>query len=143
MKRFRFPLEAALALRQRAVEEQEVLFRAVRAEWDAQQRKIDELDAEIRSETDAASNPEVSAADLAALDLYRGAALRRKDRYAREAQELAQRLDFRRSELHRCERDRELLVRLKDKALARWNKEYEKEQDALAEEAYLSRWATR
>jgi hypothetical protein len=40
----------------------------------------------------------------------------------------------------KAERDRTLLVRLKEKAQSRWDQEFEKEQQQLAEEAYLSRW---
>ena len=53
------------------------------------------------------------------------------------------RLAERRAAWQTAERDKTLLIRLKEKALSRWRMEYDKEQQQLAEEAYLSRWNAR
>ncbi|MFN0101615.1 MAG: hypothetical protein ACKV2U_05925 [Bryobacteraceae bacterium] len=118
-------------------------MRAVQAEWNANQRQQQELADEVRTAEEAVRTGPVDPADFMALDRFRAAAGRRRLRMAQEASGIARRLAERRAELQTAERDRTLLVRLKEKAQIRWQLEYDKEQQQLAEEAYLSRWNAR
>lgn len=140
MKKFRFPLEMALELRARTVETAEQALRAAQEEWKANQRLQDELADEVRRAEHAAVTGNVDAAEMVALDRYRAASHRRRQRLAHEAAALVRRVAERQAAWQTAERDRTLLIRLKEKSLARWQLESEKEQQQLAEEAYLSRW---
>jgi flagellar export protein FliJ len=143
MRKFHFSLQAALLMRERAVEAAEIALKAVQDEWNANQRMQQDLVDEVRKAERQLSLGTVDPADLLALDRFREASWRRRHRLANEATQIARRLAEKRGQWQNAERDRTLLVRLKEKALARWNLEYDKEQQQLAEEAYLSRWHTR
>jgi flagellar export protein FliJ len=143
MRKFQFPLQAALLLRERAVEAAEIALKNAQEEWNANQRKQQELVDEVRAaEHDVRQGP-VDPGDFLALDRFREASWRRRHRLAQEAAQIGRRLAEKRGEWQNAERDRTLLIRLKEKAQARWHMEYEKEQQQLAEEAYLSRWHAR
>ena len=143
MRKFQFSLQAALLMRERAVEAAEIALKKVQEEWNANQRKQQELVDEVREAELQVSRGPVDPADFLALDRFREASWRRRQRLAQEATPIGRRLAEKRGEWQNAERDRTLLVRLKEKALARWRVEYEKEQQQLAEEAYLSRWHAR
>lgn len=143
MRRFQFSLQAAMAMRERAVEAAENALRLVQEEWNANQRKQQELVDEVRAAELAVRTAPVDPADYLALDRFRAASQRRRLRLAQEATGIGKRLNERRAAWQDAERDRTLLVRLKEKALSRWQLEYDKEQQQLAEEAYLSRWNAR
>lgn len=143
MRKFQFSLQAALAMRERAVEAAETALRLVQEEWNANQQQQLDLQNEVREEEIASREGPVIAVELAALDRFREAAQRRRQRMAQESVQIARRLAERQAALQNAERDRTLLVRLKEKAVSRWQLEYDKEQQLLAEEAYLSRWKAR
>ncbi|MSV31269.1 MAG: hypothetical protein EXQ57_01990 [Bryobacterales bacterium] len=143
MRKFQFSLQAALGLRERSVEAAENALRGVQEEWNKNQRRQQELAGEVRAAELAVHSGPVEPADFMALDRYRAASLRRRLRMAQEAAEIGKRLAERRTAMQTAERDRTLLVRLKEKSLSRWRFEYDKEQQQLAEEAYLSRWNSR
>lgn len=140
MRKFQFSLHAALGMRERSVEAAENALRGVREEWNTNQRKQQELTDEVRrAEFEVRTGP-VNPADYLALDRYRATAQRRRLQMTTAASEIARRLAERRAAWQEAEQGRTLLVRLKEKALSRWQLEYDKEQQQLAEEAYLSRW---
>lgn len=143
MRKFRFSLQAALGLRERSFEEAERALRPVQEEWNVNQRLQRELLDEVAAAEEAAHGGPVDPGDLAALDRYRTAARRRLGRMDAEAAGIARRLAERRAALQQADRDRTLLVRLQEKARSRWQMEYDREQQQLAEEAYLSRWKAR
>ena len=143
MRKFQFSLQAALGLRERSVEAAENALRGVQEEWNKNQRRQQELAGAVRAAELAVHSGPVEPADFMALDRYRAASLRRRLRMAQEAAEIGKRLAERRTAMQTAERDRTLLVRLKEKSLSRWRFEYDKEQQQLAEEAYLSRWNSR
>jgi len=140
MKKFQFSLETALGMRERGVEAAEAALRAVQEEWNTNERMQRELTDEVKRAELAVRSGPVEPADYMALDRYRAAAQRQRLRLGQEATAIAKRLAERRAAWQEAERGRTLLVRLKEKAQARWQLEYEKEQQMLAEEAYLSRW---
>jgi flagellar export protein FliJ len=142
VRKFQFPLQAALGLRERAVELAESALRAIQAELNENRRRQETLMEEIKSAESAVRSDHgpVDPGDLMALDRYRGAAQRQQARMEQEKAAIARRLAERQGALQLAERDRTLLVRLKEKSLARWRVEFDKEQQQLAEEAYLSRW---
>ena len=142
MRRFRFSLEVALHVRDRAVEAAEIAVRQVHGELLANQDRQRRLADEVRTEEESVRAAPVNPDDFAALGRYRMAARRQAMRLTREAAAIQGRLAEKQQVLQKAERDRTLLVRLKEKAQSRWDQEFEKEQQQLAEEAYLSRWHT-
>jgi flagellar export protein FliJ len=143
MRKFQFSLQAALGMRERAVEAAENALRGVQEEWNGNQRLQLELANEVRDAELVVESGPVNPADYVALDRYRVAMQRRRLLLAKEASAIAMRLEERRAALQTAERDKTLLVRLKQKALSNWRLEYDKEQQQLAEEAYLSRGNSR
>lgn len=143
MKKFQFSLRAALVMRERAVEAAELALRVVQDEWNANQRRQRELVDEVKVAELAVQSGPVDPADYIALDRFRAGAQRRRMRMAHEAVGIGKRLEERRALWQLAERDRTLLVRLEEKAKARWLVDYDREQQQLAEEAYLSRWNAR
>jgi flagellar export protein FliJ len=133
-------LEAARQLRERVVREQELKLRAIRAEWDAHVRRIESFEEELRNAESAVARPGVCREDLSALDAFRASAVRRRMRLEQQKIEIGKRLAEQQSLWINAERDLRLVERLKEKAHQHWEKEYDKEQAALAEEAYLARW---
>ena len=140
MRKFQFSLRAAMVVRERAVEAAELALRAVQEEWNANQRRQQNLLDEVKAAEAAVQAGPVDPADFIALDRFRTAAQRSRARLAQEAVGIGKRVAERRALWQTAERDRTLLVRLEEKAKARWAVEYEREQQQLAEEAYLSRW---
>lgn len=142
MKKFQFPLEAALRLRERAVEAAELALRATQGEWNAKQREREALVGEVREAALAVRGDGVAVdpEDFVALDKFRVAADKRLARLAHEATAIGKRLAERQAALQLAERDQKLVERLKEKARDRWEEEFDKEQQQMAEEAYLSRW---
>lgn len=143
MRRFQFSLQAALVMRERSVESAENAQRIVQEEWNVNQRKQQDLLDEVhRAETALLAGP-IDPADFIAVDKFRTVSHPRRLRLAQESNTIAKRLAERRAAWQKAERDRTLLIRLKEKALSRWQIDYDKEQQQLAEEAYLSRWGAR
>ncbi|MBL8242017.1 MAG: hypothetical protein JNM66_31620 [Bryobacterales bacterium] len=143
MRRFQFSLQAALVMRERSVEAAEIALRVVQEEWNVNQRMQQDLVDEVKRAELALREGPVNPADFIAVDKFRTVSHRRRLRLAQEATNIAKRLAERRAAWQTAERDKTLLVRLKEKALSRWQLEYDKEQQQLAEEAYLSRWNVR
>jgi flagellar export protein FliJ len=143
MRKFQFSLQAALGMRERSVEAATNALRGVQEEWNVNQRRQQELLDEVRTAELSVRSGPVDPADYLALDRFRAAAQRRRLRMAHEASAIGRRLAECQGALQIAERDRTLLVRLKEKSMSRWQLEYDKEQQQLAEEAYLSRWNAR
>jgi flagellar export protein FliJ len=144
VRKFQFSLRAALVMRERAVEAAELALRVVQEEWNANQQRQQDLVDEVKAaELAVQEGPVVDPADYIALDRFRMGAQRRRMRLAQDSIGIGKRLAERRGLWQLAERDRTLLIRLEEKAKARWMVEYDREQQQLAEEAYLSRWNAR
>lgn len=143
MRKFRFSLETALAMRERAVTSAEEALRSAQARWADHQRRRQELESELAEAQSAVQRVHVDAAELVALDRFRSAVQRRRRLLDQEGTALLNQLAARKVDWQKAERDRTLLLRLKEKALSLWQSEYEKEQQQMAEEAFLSRWKSR
>ena len=144
MKRFRFPLEAALGLRRRKLEAAEAALAAVEA------RRAAALDQALSLETKSAAirdsigkagplrGLDVRQADSASQDLLLQAKLRRGDaaRLEREAAEA-------RKAVLAARREAEALERLREQALQQWRAAAGREEEALAAELFLARFPNR
>lgn len=140
MRKYQFSLQAALNLRERAVEQAELALRKAKEDWNANLRAQQALAEDVAAAERSVRKGPLDPADLGALGRFREASARRRLRLAQEATALANRLRERQSGWQAAERDRTLLVRLREKSLARWRQQYEREQQQLSEEAYITRW---
>lgn len=146
MKKFRFDLEPVRALREQAEKRaQEELAHelAAHARIEAALGAVaQELEAVRRAGVPTPGVP-VAAADLAGRDAY----LARRER---DRQETERRLDdhgrvveLRRSMLEQSARERESVERLKQRALGRYLRAADKEQEALADEVATTAYSRR
>lgn len=142
MKRFRFPLDAALLLRRRRVEVEESQYRQIANALGAVAAAARQLASEVQAaEEDVVGISVNTATQLQSLDRFRSAAARRLREF--EAKSVAIRRDLARQQqrLVDARRDEELLLKLRAKARAQWELDADKELQDIADEAYLSQWA--
>ena len=141
MKRFRFPLDAALLLRRRRVEVEESQYRQIANALGAVAAAARQLASEVQAaEEDVVGISVSTATQLQSLDRFRSAAARRLREF--EAKSAAIRRDLARQQqrLVDARRDEELLLKLRAKARAQWELDADKELQDIADEAYLSQW---
>lgn len=141
MKKFHFPLDAALQLRRRRVEAEEEKYRQIATALEAIAAAARNLFVELKSAEDGVGVSLTTAVELQSLDRFRAAAARRLREF--EAQSESIRRDLTRQQQRRVDarRDEELLLKLKAKARAQWQVSAAKELQDIADEAYLSQWA--
>lgn len=142
MKRFIFPLQRVLDLRQTqlAMEESRVKQQAAAlAELDRQQAAA--KTAVISAETEVRETPALAGSDLAALGEFRLSMQLQQKQIARRQQECGQKLAALRTVMMEARRRCLLLERLKEKRLAEWKAACNKELEELAAESYLAGWS--
>jgi hypothetical protein len=141
MKSFCFNLERVLALRRTQLELEDARFRQCVAAVAAVDRaRADLVSAAAAAHLDVRRSVSIAGADLGALQEFHGyvqaqdqlLAVRRAERARETAAQEAAMLAARR----RCR----LLERLREKRLAEWKAESDRELDEVAAESYLSRW---
>src|SRR5258708_6259886 len=142
MRRFTFSLESALRLRERKFETEEIRLRAINAEWEALLVRQQQLAQEVNVAENRIRNPDsnLQSAEFQQLDHFRIDSSRQRLKLAQNASEISRRLAAQQMQLNIANRDRELLIKLKESSKARWQADYDKEQQALAEEVFISRW---
>jgi flagellar export protein FliJ len=144
MKKFSFPLESARRLRQQQQELEEAKLGEIAARLHEWKRRIASLDAE-RDQAEGAlrGRKTFEGAELSALENYRSEAARRRRNLEADLGQERQRLGAQRQVLVEAKRRVELLERLKEKALADWRREWDKEQEQAATEVHLANRARR
>lgn len=144
MKKFTFSLETARALREQRLEAELAEMGNLQRELEGVHKRQKDLEEEVsdavRLFREAATH---DAGQLAEMDRFRHATGKRRLRLAAEARAMAMRMADQQKVLTECRRDLELLNRLKEKAKARWQTEYDREEQNLADEIFLSRWNRR
>ena len=140
MKKFHFQLESVRRLRHQQQEIEETKLRQIAARLHEWEHRIATLDAE-RQQAEAAlrGRSTFDGSELAALENYRGESARRRRNLEAELEQERQRLAAQRRVLVEANRRVELLERLKEKALADWSHQWDKEQEQTATEVYLAK----
>ncbi len=87
--------------------------------------------------------PAVDAQELAALDAHRRYAAAEAERLRRQEQECGARIAAQQAAVRKAEQNVRLLDRLKERRLAEWEAETAREQETLAAETYLAKYARR
>ncbi len=140
MKKFRFPLEAALQLRRRRVEAEEEQFRQIGTALEAVASAARLLTSELREAEESAGVSLTTAVELQSLDSFRGAAARKLRDFDYQCEAIRRDLARQQQRLVAARRDEELLLKLKAKARSEWQAAADKELQEMADEAYLSQW---
>jgi flagellar export protein FliJ len=141
VKAFRFPLESALALRRRQCEAEErklELALAALRELDARRESLAREETEARAAVVASSSP--SPQELWSLSQYLARARREQNELAVRRWRQEEAVAAQRACLVEARRKFRLLEQLKEERLAEWRREFARELETLAAEAYLARW---
>jgi flagellar export protein FliJ len=144
MNAFRFPLQKVLDWRRTQLELEEVRFR----QQSAAMADLDRTRAQLSAAGSTAErqvrvwNP-VAGGELAALGSFRLHMRLKETQLAVPMAECRKELGRRESVMLEARRRLRLLERLRERRLAEWCEERDKELDALASEAYLAKWKRR
>jgi hypothetical protein len=141
MKRFRFRLETIREWRlvQLDLEETKLqrLFEELR-QIEFQRAGLEAAQAEaVRA---VLSSAVLEAQQLAALEAHRLHITAEKERLRKQESDCAARIAAQRERVRKAERDLQLLENLKQRRLAEWGREADKEHETLAAEAFLAKW---
>lgn len=140
MTQFRFRLERVLAWRRTQLELAEERFQrqnAAVAELDRARAALDA--AGIRAEMAIRQWDAVTGSDLAALDAFRHDLRRRRNELDSQRAGAHREMEERRAAMLEARRRCRLLERLKERRMAEWNAEADRETEQLAAELALSR----
>ena len=140
MKSFQFPLEKALELRRVQLELEEAKHKRQVAAVAAIDGRRAEIEASgIRAEIEVRQWSPIGSGDLAALGNYRLKVKSEESALARHRFDAAQKLAAQQKQMLEARRRCRLLERLKERRLAEWTAERDKELDEIAAESYLAR----
>jgi hypothetical protein len=142
MKSFQFPLDKALEWRRVQLDLEEAKHKRQVAAVVAIDRRRAEVEASgVRAEAEVRQWSPIESGDLSALANYRLKVKAEESALARHRLEAAQKLAAQQKEMLEARRRCSLLERLKERRLAEWTSERDKELDEIAAESYLARWA--
>ena len=140
MKRFRFPLEALLAIRQRKLGKLEAEVGAL------QRKRMETLESAAALEQRSAEAREsiggqhvMRGADLRLIDASSQAMLEQAHASREQARRLEHELVEGRKAVLQARRDAEMLEKLRERDLEEWRREVDREEEALASELHLAR----
>ncbi len=141
MQRFRFRLASVLKWRTLQLEIEENKLEVLFAERNRATAELARLD-ECRVEADRILERDtVDGQSLAALDRHRASLKSTGQKLRAAAADCERRIAAQRQQVSEAERRVRLLERLKERRLAEWNTEADRELEALASETFLAKWA--
>jgi len=141
MHRFRFRLGSVLGWRAVELELEEGRLEQLFTEL--RRRDAEALALEVRGRESAhlIASKTLDGQQLAALSYHRHYLEREAARMAAERADCAKRIAAQQQRVVEAERKVRLLERLKERRLAEWNFEFNREMEALASETFLAKWA--
>jgi len=142
MKAFQFRLQRVLEWRRLLLEREEIELQhqlAALAEIDRARQAI--LGAKDRAEAEMRALPDLSGADLAALDAFRDLVEKRVAEIALQRADREKQVAAQRAAMLEARRRYRLLERLKERRLEEWRAAGEKELENLAADAYTAQWS--
>jgi flagellar FliJ protein len=141
MRRFEFRLASVLSWRQLQLEMEQARLESLFAELRRIRARLAGLEAEKDACARAVLGREaVAGAELSALEEYLKHAARRRDALLAESAACKRRIAEQRRRVLEAERNTRLLERLKERRLAEWRSENDRELEALATESFLAHW---
>lgn len=144
MKKFQFPLDRVRRWR----EEQAAVEELKLQRWYTQLAALDEERARVENERAASerkvlAQASVEAAELQALEAYRGHVRSRIGGIDKRRGEVTAEIEKQRQRLVEARRRAELLERLKTRMFDAWQAAADGEEETLAGELYLAKWRPR
>ena len=141
MKKFRFSLETARKLRHHQFDVEAAKVSAIQREL----TQLDDLgeqlsDWENLEEGEVMRKSVLLPRELHGLEGFRKYLHKQQARHETLRAQTTQRLEAQKERSQEAKRAAELLDKLKDRALERWEKDANKEWDAFAEEVFISQW---
>lgn len=145
MKRYQFTLDGVLRLRIQQTESAEAALAALYHELESLQAQQEVLRNELeRSQTEVLhSGGPLTGEDLVRLEGYRRWVTTQQRRHAQSTAGCISRIQEQNRRVLEAKRNQQLLEKLRERSRQRWQDEAAREEQALAEEAYLSQWAQR
>ena len=141
MTRFQFRLDSVLAWRRAQLEAEEFKLRQLLDGLVRIERAAGELEAvRLSEERRVIGAGTVTGAELWSLAAWREAARVQAGALAREREVRLREIAGQRERIAVARQRCRLLERLREKRLAEWSREIERQLDAFASEAYLARW---
>ncbi len=143
MKRFDFPLQRVMDIREKQVAIEEAKLARLNAEveiLDARRAALDSEDTRVSQSIVSATA--ISSADLAAMDSFRRYLKAQRAAVEQQREDAGRRTAQQREALLEARRRFELLGRLREKARHEWTREFDRELETIAAEVYLSRTHT-
>lgn len=140
MKAFRFPLERVLLWRAEQASLEELKLQQLRdflSGLQQEKRRIE--DTRLRSEQEVLRQAFVEAIELESLDAYRRHLYNKRLEVENREHETEVAVAQQRQRVLEARRNRELLERLKRKALEEWQRANDREQETLATELFLAK----
>lgn len=141
MKRFRFPLEVALDYRRLQAEREEARLQECQRElryWEFQLQQLartrDEASRELHTQAVGGFLP------LRIHDAYAQHHRKQTQKFAAQAEQCREKVAQQEIRVNEARRQHRLLEKLKEKAQQEWQAAVDREQEALAAEAYLAQW---
>lgn len=141
MKKFRFPLEKLRAWRRSRFEAEEARLQALFAEQRRIHNQRERLAAEVEASLNQLAGQRTACAEeLMALNSYCLYAQHEGRRLERTQRQAEQEIANQREQLLKARRDVEVLDSLREKRLAHWRAEADKEQENMVAELVIARW---
>jgi len=146
VKRFRFPPETVRRWRQSREDLETARLQSLLAEV----RRLELARRELKRQAEEAASAlartagegaGLDARAFADLDAFRVFVRLERERLLYQEEELRRRLEGQRAEVTKARRNRQLVDRLRDKAVAAWERDYAREIENDASDLYLSKWA--
>lgn len=143
MKRFDFPLQRVMDIREKLVAMEEARLEALHGELrvlDARRAALESEEARMAQSVISAST--ISSSDLVAADAFRQHLKDQRVAVKEQRQDTERRTSKQREVLLEARRRYELLGRLRKKAREQWTRDFDKELETIATESYLRRTHT-
>jgi flagellar FliJ protein len=141
MKRFDFRLASVWSWRHLEREMEQARLEGLLAELREIENRLAGLEAERRASARAVlGRGELDAAELSALEAYLRERARRREALAGARADCGRRIEEQRRRVLEAERNARLLDKLKDRRLAEWRAECNRELETLAAETFLAHW---
>jgi len=145
MKRYAFSLAGVLRLRVQQAEAAEAQLAFLYAELQAIQTRQQEFADQLQKDEAELFNPNrvIAGESLVQMDAYRRWATIERRREAQVAAQCIGRIQEQNARVIEAKRNQQLLEKLRDRTRQRWELDSAREEQALAEEAFMSQWGKR
>ncbi len=144
MKRFRYPLESLMRLKQARLDNELAKIEQIVSEISQTEQRRLVLGREVQSASLAVSSAtSVEGWQLSALSSFHRYALEENERLFRARLKSQERLETQRRQVVEAHKQVRILEVLKEKRLADWRQEADKEQEQMVSELVIAQWNAR